>query len=90
MTQQVQKTQSAIVAGRKMELAGLEQMKKGFTSQAVLILDRSGSMGDHTNDGQRKIDALRTLVMDLRQQASFDQVVFDHEVEWTEDIPEPV
>lgn len=83
------KKQVDVIAGRKVELTSLSKMKAAFTTQAVLILDRSGSMSDATNDGRRKIDALRDLVMDLRQKAGFEQLVFDDQVEWTEDIGEP-
>ena len=93
-----------IVGGRKVVMAGsLRQIAKSGRSRPVLVLDRSGSMSDTINKNQdahqeessetghfeRKIDALRRIVFKLRKEADFEQLVFDDQSEWTEEIPEP-
>lgn len=85
-------------SSRKLELQGsLKATKQAQASRPVLVLDRSGSMSDpvkgweHTQgeERHRKIDELRRIVTRLRGEASFDQLVFDDEHDWTEELPDP-
>jgi hypothetical protein len=79
-----------LVSGRLTKATGsLAEIAKAAKQRPVLILDRSGSMGETLEGGQRKIDALRNLVVDLRREADFEQIVFDHDANFQEEIPEP-
>lgn len=91
-----------LIGGRKMVVGNsLRAMAKAGTTRPSLLLDRSGSMASYVNPeherwggeqvegAERKIDALRRIVGNLRKEADFDQLVFESHCEWTEEIGEP-
>ena len=73
----------------KITTSSLRDMMKPLTGSACLLLDTSGSMSSHTNDGRRMIDALRDLVQEFpsTRQFAFDSTV--EEIPAGERIPEP-
>jgi hypothetical protein len=84
------------VGGRSVTITGsLRAMAKLNKSKPVLILDYSGSMANSIHQPgadapyERKIDALRRLVGNLRLEAQFEQLVFETHCAWQEEIPEP-
>lgn len=82
------------IGGRKVAMShSLRAMAKMNKSKSILVLDRSGSMADIINyespEPERKIDALRKIVGNLRTEADFEQLVFDSQNEWTEQIGDP-
>ena len=83
-----------LVGGRLTKVTGsLAEIAKAAKQRPVLMLDVSGSMNDvvgHSAEGgRRKIDLLRDLVMDLRKEADFMQMIFDTHPEFCEEICEP-
>jgi len=89
-----------LIGGRLMKVGtSLKSIANSAATRPVLVLDNSGSMSDYISfeqvnvnaDGQqnRKIDELRRLVQKLRQEADFEQLVFNTSPEFTEAIADP-
>jgi hypothetical protein len=82
-----------LVGGRLSKTTGtLAEIAKAAKQRPVLMLDVSGSMSEtvgQSSESRRKIDLLRDLVLDLRKEADFLQMIFDTHPEFCEEICEP-
>jgi hypothetical protein len=69
----------------------MARIKRQDNEERVVLKDTSGSMGGYTDGNEkRKIDALRDLDKDLKDQGyRYKSVVFGETVELRDDIPEP-
>jgi len=60
------------------------------SQDTVLVLDTSGSMQEHGATGERRIDALRSVVYGIRSRGTaFRQLIFNTDSEWSDIITEP-
>src|SRR6266850_2554368 len=67
-----------------------ELAKREFGEGAILVLDISSSMSAADANGERRIDALRSVVYGIRSRGiPFRQLVFNNDVMWSDVIPEP-
>jgi Mg-chelatase subunit ChlD len=71
----------------------LDDLVKARTRRSLLLVDASGSMGDHTREGVRKIDALRKVVDTLRETHPVPMAAFglrgSNHVDLVDRVPEP-
>lgn len=83
------------IGGRAVEASGsLKDMVKKSKERPIMICDRSGSMAERVvggpfSEGERKIDALRRILSNLRQEADFLLMQFDNEASFVDGIDEP-
>jgi hypothetical protein len=67
-------------------------VKKADAEGAMLLLDCSGSMGEVIATGERKIEALRAVVADVRKNVNVPMIAFGPfpgVVDVTDQVPEP-
>jgi Mg-chelatase subunit ChlD len=72
--------------------SSLDALVKARTRRSLMLVDCSGSMSDLTKTGERKIDALRKVVTELRTTHPVPMAAFGsrgRHVELVETIPEP-
>ncbi len=69
----------------------LSDLVKARTQISLLVVDCSGSMSEETDKGERKIDALRTVVAEVRERVACKVLAFGHawEPEIVDSIPDP-
>jgi Mg-chelatase subunit ChlD len=69
----------------------LSDLVKSRTEMHVLVVDCSGSMAETTDKGERKIDALRAVVAEVRERVACKVLAFGHawQPEIVDSIPEP-
>jgi Mg-chelatase subunit ChlD len=71
--------------------SSLQSLVRGRVKRSLLLVDASGSMGSLTAKGERKIDVLRKVVKDLREQHPVPVAAFGvpKGVEVVDIVPEP-
>lgn len=69
----------------------LTDLVKSRTEVRMLVVDCSGSMAQTTDKGERKIDALRAVVAEVRERVGCKVLAFGHawQPEIVDSIPEP-
>jgi Mg-chelatase subunit ChlD len=69
----------------------LSDLVKTRMQVSLLVVDCSGSMAETTDKGERKIDALRTVVAEVRERVACKVLAFGHawQPEIVDAVPEP-
>ncbi len=76
-----------------LELGSLKSLVKATAESVMLLLDTSGSMESRMGNGRTKIDALRDVVRDTRDQGRVPMIAFggpaDQQTRFVDDVPNP-
>ena len=76
---------------KSLEKSNLDALVQAKTRRSLLLVDCSGSMRDRIRTGERKIDALRKVVVTLREQHPVPVAAFGarENVVLVNEVPEP-
>lgn len=89
MSESLDRQSTSLTPKTKLEAA---LAKRTQAQQVILVLDTSGSMSEQADTpGERRIDALRGVVENLRlQSVPFKQLCFSDSPFWSDIVPEPM